>query len=172
MDKYHHIQYVGNKYVPVLLVIFWAVLFIFFLIFIFNNDFMNILFSENIILMSILIFLCLFGSMFLILNYGIKIFTKKLNIILKDKYLDLNEGEKIIYFKDIEVLKLETITHIRYKIIIGYTLNLEWNNEQIKITIYTGISKAEKRNCDALLDLHEELKKKFNEDNNVRHHCT
>jgi hypothetical protein len=172
MDKYHHIQYVRSKYIPVFLILFGAIFFVISLIFIFNNDFIKILFSKNIILIYILIFLYLFGSMFLILNYGIKIFTKRLNIIIKDEYFDINEGEKMIYYKDIKTLKLETIKHIRYQIITGYILILEWNNEKIKIIIYTGTSKKEKRNCDALLNFYEELNKKCNENNDVRHHCT
>jgi hypothetical protein len=161
MDKYYHIQYIRSKYILVLLIIFWAVFFAVSIIFIFSVDFIQILFSKNTILISMLIFLYLFASMFLMFNFGMKIFTKEINMIIKDERFDINEGEKIIFFKDINTLKLETIKHLKYKIITGYILIIEWNNEKMKIIVYTGTSEKEKRNCDALLNFYEELHKKY-----------
>jgi len=171
MDKYHHIQYIKNKYIPLFLILFWVIFFVISLLFILNNNYIKLLYSNNILLLIISILLYLSVSLIIIYNYGIIIFTKKLNIIINDEYFDINEGDKIIYFKDIKTLKLETINNIRHKIITGYIFILEWNNENIIINIYTGTSKREKRNCDALIKFYGELNKKYNEGNNVRQHC-
>jgi hypothetical protein len=40
-------------------------------------------------------------------------------------------------------------------------LVLGWNNKKIRITIYVGTSKAEKRNCSTLLEFYEELNGKI-----------
>jgi len=112
MDKYHHIQYIKNKYISLFLVLFWAIFFVISLLFILNNNYIKLLYSNNILLLIISILLYLFVSLIIIYNYGIKIFTKKLNIIIKNEYFDINEGDKIIYFKDIKTLKLETINNI------------------------------------------------------------
>jgi hypothetical protein len=161
MDKYHHIQYIKNKYIPVFLILFWAIFFVISLLLIFNINYFKLLYSNNILLLIIFIIFYLFVSLLLIYNYGIKIFTKELNVIIKDEYFDINEGDKIIYFKDIKTLKLETINNIRHKIITGYTFILEWNNENIKINIYTGISKKEKINCDTFIKFYDELNEKY-----------
>jgi hypothetical protein len=171
MDKYHHIEYIKSKYIPVFLILIWAILFAVSIVFIFNINYVKMLYSKNLLLLTIMIFLYLFVSLFLFYIFGIKIFTRKMNIIMQDEYFDINEGKKIIYYRDIKTLKLETIKNIRYNTVTGYTFVLDFNNENILINVYTGTSKKGKSNCDTLIKFYEELSKKYNEDN-IRHHCT
>jgi len=162
MDTYY-IHYNRNKYSVLILLLFWLLIFLTYIILIFENSYLKELFSNSILIMSLFIFIPLFGSLFAVLGFGLKLFSKKIKFTIFDHYLDINDGEKKIKFTEIELLKMETILHKVYKYTTGYKFLLKYNDiEKIEITIFTGTSKKEKYNSESLIKFYNELEKKWN----------
>jgi hypothetical protein len=93
-----------------------------------------------------------------------KLLVRNVHAILFDDYLKMDND--VIYYKEIKTLNFNTI---KYSGIVttGYTLKIKYNiNKKINIVVFTGTSKAEKKNCETLLKFFNELNVKYNMVNN------
>jgi len=89
---------------------------------------------------------------------------KKLHVTIDMDHININNSKKIIYFKNIKDLNFHTFKNnsITQKIIKGYELTIEDNNERIKFVTFTGASDKEKTNCESFLNFYNELNSRKN----------
>jgi hypothetical protein len=164
-------QYTKNKYAVLFLIMFCMILLLIFLYVVYEIPFINNLIPNDTI-MVILILGFFSGTMFLSLTYGLSLFSKNINVVVFDDYININQGEKILYFNKINNLNLEAIipkAYITHKV-TAYILNIHYNNkEKIKYIVYTGTSKNEILNTESLLKFHNEINILWNY--GTRPHC-
>ena len=157
MNNYNF-KYYLNQYIIKILILFWIIIFSTCIYVIFRFNIIN-----NSVIKTVFIICFIIISLILILYYGLKLFSKNVNAIVFDNYIDINHGEKIIYFKNITALNLQTIKDKRFDLITGYILNIQYdNNKNIKYYVYAGTSKKEKMNEEYLLNFCIEISKIWN----------
>ena len=85
--------------------------------------------------------------------------------IINNDHIDINKSEKKLYYNSIHDLSLETIGGKNYmqKIITGYILTIKYNDDIIKIIVFTGTSGKEKKNCEIFLGFNNALNEKYKE---------
>jgi hypothetical protein len=180
MEKRHNIEYQGQPPIIDLLtyLLMAASISTFcYLLFGGNNSVSN--FINNYIevrsLLGILILIVFIGiCIAIIFLIGIpirKVFTKRKYIIIKDEHLIIND--ELINYKDIKMLELKELYN-GYRIVIGYTMKLKWNNRKLNMSVTTD----QKRELNLIFDFYKDLEEAYkifiknNEGNNVRQQCT
>jgi hypothetical protein len=118
----------------------------------------------------IVFIICLLALLVPITNCCIKLFKKEMRIIIFKDYFDINNGEKTIYFKNIQELKWgASLSASRHSDeIIGYRLTIKYNDtEKLRIHILKGNSEKAINNCNLFLEFHNEIDIKYKEYNGI-----
>jgi hypothetical protein len=161
--KEYNIKYLNNKYMVFILFPIFLIVEAIICIFVIKNRYIY-KFMENHTILSIIIFMAfLIFSLFLILNYGLKMVTKNIHLKIFPDYIEINNGIENINFNTITKLELETLSGKKYiHSTTGYVLRIKHgSNKYFTIAILTGTSKDEEANVNNLLEFYEEINKKY-----------
>ena len=172
MNEYN-IQYYKNKF---LLKYFRSILIlgiiIIHLLVIMNNSFLYELFENSSLKFVILyaVFLLILFALFF--KYIMKKLLKDNFLIMYNEYIDINHGEKIVYYKNINNLRYKTIEHKRMDLFSKYlyiqskykSLTLKYDNRRITMIVYdykNHMTEAEKRNAETFMAFCKELSEMY-----------
>ena len=168
MREYHFKYYRGKSIVIILALFVWIIILLL-TCFIIKNERLLKLFEENIILTIIIFITICTIIIFFILNFGLKIFSKDIHIIMTSQWININNDEKSISINNINELEYKIISHALWKITTGYELKIKYNNnEKNRMIIFTGTSEEENNNCTSFLEFYNELNRAKNE---ISPHC-
>jgi hypothetical protein len=160
--KEYSIEYIGSRFILLIPAILLSILFFVLKHLVFDRNLFLQISLKNELIGIALFSICFVIIGVIVCNYVIKIFLKRMKIMLFNDHLDINYGERLIYFKNIQLINLKTYKG-RHGI-TGYIIKIQYNNtEKFKIDVLTGSSKKEKNNYRLFLELYNEINLNYKE---------
>ena len=167
MNEYYF-KYYKSKYIFFQLILFAGIIICILSFLCLKSNYLANLFEKNIALTTVIFLIFLLIILFIIIKFGLNIFSKNVRIIMTPKHININYDERIIEFSKINDLILNIIKDTRTKIITSYELKIIYDiNRIIKLIVFTGMSIKENKNCDTFLKFYNEMNR-YNELNKVK----